>query len=819
MYFYKPSTFIPKILFSFFIIYLIFQPAVLGQPAAKLIKGKILNSNQAPVSNVSLLLINKSDLATKLNVTDSAGKYSFSNLSNGHYKIEITAIGYKKIQIDSVDITDEKPVVIMADIFLTGDFISLNSVTVSAKAPPVQIQSDRIVLNVANSISATGSNAFDILKSAPGVIVKNESEVLVNGKNGLSLYIDGKSSNLSGEEIVTYLKSLSTSMIESINIITNPSAKYDAGGGAGVIEVKLKKNNNFGFNNSISLSGNYTDYQPKYEATLNTNYRNKKLNIYGIGSYFNGNTIMTINYNRRQADESGIMNSYNQLYNNYTDKQATNVKIGADYFLSTNHTLGLLINANYNDQHSSAESKTVMFHQEGKIDSQLNAVNRQPQPVKRFDYNLNYRFSDQKKNDVNVDVNYGKFDLSANSTLNNQYLDATGMPTRAFNYRNNTSTLIELKSLKIDYSRKLTKGVLSFGGKLSVVNSNNELFFYNIINDTDVLNTAQTNNYKYKEVTSALYTDYNLNYKKWTYRIGLRLEDSKNSADLKPLAGDQQNIKKEYLNLFPNLFISFNLNKNNSLTFIWNSRIDRPNYRTLNPFLFVLDELAYEKGNPFLKPQLTNELKMSYGYRQVFNASFTYSDIKDHILFYRDTLGNSRTFESRINLPHKRIYSVSAFTYVTITGWWSFNVSVMGSYVTIKGEANNAYLNLSRFTYNLSGTHSLKIHNKWDMEVSGFYNSKWLDAPAIVNAQWAINWGIQRSLFKDAAKIKLSVSDIFNAYKFSLVRNFGGLYYDNVNKWESRQLKVSFTYRFGNKNIKGPKIHETGVEEENKRIR
>ena len=317
MYFYKPSAFRPKILFSFFIIYLIFQPAAFGQPGAKLIKGKILNSDQAPVSNVSLLLINTSDLATKLNVTDSAGKYSFSNLRNGRYKIEITAIGYKKIQIDSVDITDEKPVVIMADILLTGDFSSLNSVTVSAKAPPVQIQSDKIVLNVANSVSATGSNAFDILRSAPGVIIKNESELLINGKNGLSLYIDGKSSNLSGEEIVTYLKSLSTSMIESINIITNPSAKYDAAGGAGIIEVKLRKNNNFGFNNNISLSGNYTDYQPKYEATLNTNYRNKKLNIYGIGSYFKGNTIMTINYNRRQASESGIMNSFNQLFNSY----------------------------------------------------------------------------------------------------------------------------------------------------------------------------------------------------------------------------------------------------------------------------------------------------------------------------------------------------------------------------------------------------------------------------------------------------------------------------------------------------------------------
>jgi hypothetical protein len=790
-----------------------------AQNNVKQIKGRILNNSQAPLPNVSVLLINKADSSQKVNITNSLGEYTFSNVNTGQYSIQITAIGFKKTTIDSIAVSEERPVIIIPDILLGSDFKALNSVTVSAKAPPVQILSDRIVLNVASNISGTGSNAFDYLKTAPGVIVKNESDVMVNGKSGLSLYVDGKSSNLSGEEIITYLKTLSTSMIESINIITNPSAKYDASGGAGIIEIKLKKNNNFGFNGNIGLNANYTDYQPKYDAILNANYRNKKINIYGIGGYYTGNTIMTINYNRKQADYNGIVNSYNQVFNNYTDKQTTNIKIGADYTISAKHTLGLLLNTNFNDQNSVGESQTNIFRQEGKLDSQLRAINRQPQAVNRFDYNLNYRFADQKKNELNIDLNYGNFDLDANSTLNNQYLDGTGSPTRELDYKNNSSTEIILKSFKIDYIRKLKNGVLSFGGKLSLVNSDNKLKFYNIINGTDVLNTLQTNNYEYKEITNAVYTDYNATYKKWTYRLGLRLEDSKNSADLKPLSGNPQTIKNDYLNLFPNLLISYNIDKINSIAFLWNSRIDRPNYRTLNPFLFVLDELAYEKGNPFLKPQFTNELKLTYSYKQLFNASFSYSSIKDHIFFYRDTLGSSKTFESRINIPHKRIFSLSLFTYQTITPWWNLYGNLIGSYSTIKGPVNNTFLNASRFSWNLSGTQIFKIYKKWDMEISGIYNSKFLDAPAIVKAQWAINWGIQRSLLKDAAKLKLSVSDIFNAYEFSLVRDFGGLYYENVNKWESRQLKISFSYRFGNKNAKGPKIRETGVEEENKRIK
>ena len=641
----------------------------------------------------------------------------------------------------------------------------------------------------------------------------------MNGKNGVKIYIDGKPSQMDGKDLAAILKGMPSSDIEAIEIITNPSAKYDASGNAGIINIRLVKNKGLGLNGNAALTSTFAK-TPKYNGSLGLNSRGKLVNVFGNYSYFTGDYSNTLKLYREQSNK-GTLNTYDQENKMVDHNYNNSFKVGSDFFISKKSTLGVLVNGNLITGPWDNSSRTLISSQAGKIDSVLVASNRMEQKRNNLNYNINYRYADTSGRELNVDADYGTFDSKANSFQPNKYTNADG--TKIFNqkdYRNNTSSNIKIKSIKADYEQKLFGGKLGAGFKLSQVRTDNDFIFYNVVEGLNQLDTNQTNRFAYKEDVNAAYVNFNKTIKKWSVQFGVRMEHTHAAGDLTALKGESgKKVDTSYLNFFPSGGVTYNVNKNNSVGVTYSRRIDRPGYQDLNPFEYKLDELTYQKGNPFLKPQYTDNVQLVHTFKQFLTTSLGYSHVKDFATQVTDTADGTKTFVTNKNIASQNIYSINISAPLRIKKWWNGYASVNAFHSEFKGKLNNDNLNIGVTSLSFYSQQTFTLSQTWSTEVSGFYNAPSVEGTTRSNAMWKIDWGIQKKVMASKGTVKLSVNDVFNSMKWSGTVNYGGLKMNMANKWESQQLKLAFTYRFGNKNVKSSRERKTGLEDEQNRIK
>jgi iron complex outermembrane receptor protein len=787
--------------------------------SSMLIEGRVVDNAGQPVPSVSVSLVSAADSSViKLSMTDAAGIYRLEYLREGSYVISVHGFGYL-FYFSSPFRTQGGGMVLREDVVLTADPRMLAEVSVTARKPLVEVKSDRTVLNVASSVNAVGTNAFELLRMAPGTRIRGD-EVFVNGRSGLLVFMDGNQVNLQGGDLNNYLRTLPSGSIESIEIITNPSSKYDAGGGAGIVNIVSKKNLRMGFNGSLSLNGIFTYYRPKYNGILNLNYRNKKMNLYGNYDYFHADNTSTSTDLRKQV-VNGSGATFDQRIRGNNSFGGHNFKAGADFFLSGSSTLGFIADGSISDSRSEVNSFTDIYRTAGQVDSQLVARNLQPRDNSRLNYNANYRYVDTASGrELSMNANYGAFAISSHSSQPNIYYSPTGRVLQERIYDSNTSSNFSVMSFNADYRQKLWGGNVSAGVKASDVGSDNSLLFHNVVGEGLELDTGRTNQFDYTEKIYAAYLDYKLNAGRWGFQAGTRGEWTSSRGVLSTLRESRiEAVDTTYVNLFPNALVNYTVNDNNRLGLNFNSRIERPAYQALNPFEFVYDELSYIKGNPFLRPQYTREIKLTHTYKGFLTSSLSYSNTRHKRLAYREALEDGRTSQTTINIGRQKIYNFSTSADLNPTNWWNafLNFSVFRE--EMAGVASDDLMDLGQTAWSVSGTNTFTVLQHYKLEVSGFYNSKVLDAPAFVSGMGAIDLGAQRNLFGDQGSIRLSVSDVFNILKFRMDRDFGGLYYRNTDKWETRQFKLSFTYKFGRESVKNPESRKTGIEDEKNRVR
>jgi len=701
------------------------------------------------------------------------------------------------------------------------DVMLLEGVEVIAnvKRPPIQIKADKIVVNVAGSINSTGLSVIEILRKAPGVRIVGEDNIMLNGKSGLLLYLDGNLINLKGKDLADFLSSMPSSNIESIEIILNPSSKYDASGNAGIISVKTMKNTNLGFNGNASLNSAFSNYMPKYSSALNLNYRSKALNIYGNYNYFHNDNRFRMDYFRRQEVRNNPV-TFDQKYENKSTAEGHDYKGGIDFFLSAKSTVGVMVEGNTGNGSALLNANTYISGANNHLDSLLTAKNDIRRNNNRNTYTLNYNYNDTLGREFNVTGNYGKFNKYSDSHQQNIYLNPQGDETSKAIYYNQTATNIDIVSAMINYKQRLWNGYLETGMKYSRVKSENDLQYFNQITGTFIPDTNRTNQFLYKEDIAAAYLNYNFTLQSWSFQLGVRSEYTSSKGELESLVNVlKQSNDTIYFNLFPNIMITYAINKQHSLCLIYNRRIDRPAYQDLNPFEFVMDELSYVKGNPFLRPQFEDNLKLSYIYRQRYSTSISYANTHDFILNYRDTLAGGKTFATPINVTSMRTFSADLSARLNVTDWWEAYCGLNGFYQEIKGIGKNTSAGLSQKTWSLHANNTFNLPYKWSAELSGYYNAAFLDVPAIVSPQWSLDAGIQKKLLKDAMVVKLSISDLFNSLEYRLKRDFGGLYYRSRSKWESQQVRLTINYKLGNKKLKDPDNRDNGLKDFKNRIK
>lgn len=801
-------------------IYLLFAGILmsfLASAQASLISGQVNDELNQAIPGAIVELNRASDsLLAKANVTDLDGKFNFSGLESGSYYVKVSMLGFATQYSSKFDYTGtEKSIPVFK---LNRNSISLKEAQVTAIRPLIEVKPDKTVFNVENSINASGSTAFELLQKSPGVVVDNNDNIILKGRGGVLLQVDGRDMHLSGAELMDYLRSLNSTEVDLIELISNPSSKYEAKGTAGIINIKLKRNKSFGTNGSVTLgyaSGAYS----KYNTALSLNSRSKKLGFFS--SYGNnwGTRKMEMNFYREQAPY--IYNASSVFLNSGLSH---NYNAGLDYYVNKKHTLGLMVTGNYRDIQSTNTSRNRIGSFSSELaDSILKSDQTTEGHTNNIAVNLNHRYTDTTGRELATDFDIAYYDGYRNNFQPNIYTlaDDITILSSAY-YRSITSTTINIYTLKSDYSQNLLKGKFGAGYKISMVNTDNDYNFFDIANGSEILDLSRSNQFAYSENVYAAYINYQIKIKKFQVQAGLRAELTASEGDLKNAADslNDKNVKRDYTDLFPSAGITYSWNQMNSTALLYSRRINRPNYQELNPFEFKLDELSSRKGNPFLNPQYSQKLELSHTYKYASTISVGYSHTDDFFAQITDTLEGGKSRLSPRNLATEKILNLSLASSLQPLKWYSvyFNMGVNNQ----KYEAdfgNGKTINESVTSFNLFAQNTFKLPKNFTLEISGWYNSAGVwSGSYITKPNGSLDIGLQKKLFSDRANLKLSYSDILNTAPWDSRNVYGGIKILVNGNWESQQFRASFTWRFGNKQMQSVKQRKSGSESEQKRI-
>ncbi|HET9429867.1 MAG TPA: outer membrane beta-barrel protein, partial [Chitinophagaceae bacterium] len=508
-------------------------------------------------STVSLLKAKDSSVI-KLEVTGDDGRFAFP-VNPGNYLLNITHVGYDPKYSAPFEMSGNGDVN-LPEFQMNKAANSLQAVTVTSQRPIVEVRADKMIVNVEGTINAVGNDALELLRKSPGVTVDKDENISLSGKNGVQVYIDGKPSPLSGQDLANYLKSMQSTQIESIELITNPSAKYEAAGNAGIINIKLKKNKTFGTNGSVNAGYNIGAL-PKYTSGLSLNHRNKHVNIFGNYNYNNGENAMFFRLRRELFDTNFVQ--HNKMRFKY---ESHNFKGGVDYFINQKSTIGAMVNGSISDNiFRSSGLMHIIYQPTDQLDRVLDASSHNVMERNNINTNINYRYAKTGGSELNIDADYGFYKLRSNQFQPNVYKDPSGNFLSSNIYEMIAPTDIDLYSVKVDYERNFKGGRLGIGGKIAFVNTDNDFQRYNVYINSKVKDTLKSNLFEYKENINAVYVNYNKAFKGVMIQAGVRVENTSSegtSTGFKQGNGGMDvydsTFDRDYTDFFPSAAVTFN---------------------------------------------------------------------------------------------------------------------------------------------------------------------------------------------------------------------------------------------------------------------
>ncbi len=782
------------------------------------LSGKVSDDKNEPLTGTIVELRSSMDsVLVKANVADANGKFIFENVGAGKYFLKFSLLGFstyttKEISFDGTSSRE------LPEIKLKPSSVTLKEANVSGIKPLIEVRSDKTVFNIENSINSTGNTALELLQKAPGVVVDNNDNISMKGRSGVLVQIDGRDTHLSEQELADYLRSIQSIDVESIELISNPSSKYEASGTAGIINIKLKKNKNFGMNGSITAGYTLGAYS-KFNTAISLNYRSKNISLFSSYSGNWGERKNEFYVYREQNpyifDASSIFNRWG-LNNNY--------KAGVDYTLDKKNTIGAMVIGNYSDINGTNTSRNIINDFESNTpDSILMSDQTVKGHTNNVNLNLNHHYTDSLGHDLMTDFDFGYYDGDRNNYQPNVYVLPDYSTELSSNYnRFESGTRINIYTFKSDYSQNFLSGKLGAGYKLSFVNTDNLYEYYNIYGDAEIIDSTRSNHFVYTENVYALYLNYQRTIKSFDFQAGVRMENTDSEGDLKSAADTtkDKNVPRNYVDFFPSAGITWNMNKDNAFALIYTRRIDRPNYQELNPFEFKLDELSYRKGNPFLNPQYSDKIELSHTFKYATTSSVGYSNTQDFFAQITDTLSGGRSYITSRNLATEKILSFDLSSSLQPLKWYGLYFHFGLYNQQYNADFGNGKTIDESVTYvNLYAQNTIKLPYSITMEISGWYNSAGVWGGAYVTEpQGSLDVGLQKKLFKDQATLKLSYSDLFNTAPWDSHNVYAGIVIRAHGNWESQQFRTTFTWRFGNKQMKGVKQRTAGSDTETKRI-
>ncbi|MEJ5993107.1 TonB-dependent receptor [Pedobacter sp. Du54] len=779
------------------------------------LRGTITSEQSSKFDGVAIHLLRASDkVLVKLESPGADGSFIFEKIKEGNYLLITQSMNF--VKYESTQIVLDKDID-LGKISLQAILKNLKEVTVTASKPFVQQQFDKTVLNVANSITAVGNTALEVLAKAPGITLDQNDNIAMRGKQGVLIMIDGKQVPVSGQDLANMLKSMQATQIEKIDLITNPSAKYDAAGNAGIIDIRLKKGNNVGTNANVTLSFGQGKYA-KINPSVNFNHRTKVANVFGSYSYgfnqnFNKLDILRDFYS--PTNQLTGTNNYNNYFKFKFDNH--NARVGSDFYVNKNIVIGFSANGNYSAGNVSTNSLANSYNGLSQATGSFKTVGTNTPERSNNSLNVNYRHAiDTTGKELSADFDVASF--SSNETQNNltSYANVNGTSAQSpYQLRGNLSGDLTIKSFKIDYQQQIKwiKAKVELGVKSSWVNSDNDVQFYNLSSGSPVLDASKSNHFIYDENINAAYLNANRSLKKFSFQLGLRLENT-NAGGLQ--VTDNTTFDRNYTQLFPSGYVGYKFTENSDLGVSLSRRINRPSYRQLNPFKVFLDPLTYSTGNPYLKPELSNSFELTHTYKQKYITKLGYSKTIDNILTILSPDGQPNSvIQTNRNLAEYDYYNLSFGFPISIGNWLTSTNNALAYYGKYSGNLANTDLSASRVTFNFNTSNQLKINASTTAEVIGSYQSRSYYGPLDIKGNWSVALGIQKQVLDKKGSIKLNFSDIFYTSKTDAYTALTGYTEQFYQSRDSRVGTLSFSYRFGRSQVASSR--RVGAADEEKR--
>lgn len=801
--------------------------AVISQAQTKTgkISGTIIDGNSKTVEAATIALLKAKDSSVvKFSVANKDGKYAFENISDGRYLVSVTAVGHKKAFSEAFELTAAQDNVEVKTLELVPQAKAMNEVVVTAKKPLIEQKIDRTVVNVEASPTNVGSSALEVLEKVPGVTVDKDGNISLKGKQGVMVLVDGRPTYLSAQDLANMLSNMNSNQLEQIEVMTNPPAKYDAAGNSGIINIKTKKNKQFGYNGSVTLGYGQGRYHRTNEG-INFNYRKGKVNLFTNLSHNYNRSYNDMVIERRILDENTkvLTSNFNQQEAMFNDFNSYNAKLGMDYFASKKTTIGVVFTGYSNPGKFGNNNLTLISDPNNHLDSQTRGAAIYNQNWRNFGTNLNFRqVLDSAGQELTADLDYVTYNSHKDQSLSSYYYNASGTPT------NKPDTLlaalpqnINIYSAKADYVLPLKKGArFEAGLKTSYVKTDNNAQYDSIQYAKVVHDFGKSNYFQYQENINAAYANLNAPLsKKWNAQLGLRLENTNYKINQ---VTSHEKFDSSYTKLFPTMYLQYIVNDKNSFGLNYGRRIDRPDYQSLNPFKEYIDRYTYEQGNPYLRPQFSNGIELSHTYRNFLTTTLNYSkttDIIQEVIEQKANGEDIQVYVKKANLAKQRQYGLSVNVSMPVTKWWNNNLYINVSDNKFEGIVNNSPVTIDAKMLMLNGSQQFKITKTFSAEISGFFRTAGVEGVIRSKPFGMMNVGFSKQILKDKGTLRLNIRDVFYTQQFRGVIKYSNVDANFVNSRDSRVVNIGFTYRFNKgKMSAGQKRRTGGASDEQNRV-